>query len=353
MRTMRKPPVGARPGTLAIPPGVPESSLRVVAYDQMAMDEYDSPDLEDVRRLLASGRRLWVNVQGLGDEALLRGLAELFGMHVLALEDVVNVPVRPKAEPYNGQLLIISHVPVMTDATELTLRQVSVVLGPEYVLTFQEGTDDLLEPIRRRLEIPDSVMRKSPPDYLCYAILDVTIDGYYPVMEDLERRIDELEERVLIDASPETLRSLHITKAHLAALRHGISPQREAVNRLVQEEDDFFSPNVRTYLRDTMDHVIQMTEAVERARELVNGLINTHLSVLSNRMNEVMKTLTIIASIFVPLTFIAGLYGMNFRHMPELDFPWGYPALLALMVFVAGGMVVYFRRKGWLGRRRR
>jgi len=353
MRTMRKPPVGARPGTLAIPPGLPESRLLVVAYDETAMEEYDAPDLEDVRTLRASGRRVWVNVQGLGDEKLLRGLAELFGMHVLALEDVVNVPVRPKAEPYDDQLLIISHVPVMHGETDLTLRQVSVVLGPDYVLTFQEGTDDLLEPIRRRLEVPDSLMRKSPPDYLGYAILDVTIDGYYPVMEHLENHIDELEERVLVDASPETLRSLHIIKAQLAAVRHGIVPQREAVNRLVQEEDDFFSPEVRTYLRDTMDHVIQMTEAVERARELVNGLINTHLSVLSNRMNEVMKTLTIIASIFVPLTFIAGLYGMNFRHMPELDFPWAYPALLAVMVFVAGGMVVYFRRKGWLGGRRR
>ncbi len=353
MRRMRKPPVGARPGTLAIPSGVPDSLLRVVSYDDEGLEDLESAGIEDIEPLRTSGRRLWIDVRGLGDEALLRGLAELFGMHLLALEDVVNVPVRPKAEPYNGQLLIISHVPVVTGDMDLSLRQVSVVLGRDYVLTFQEGTDDMLEPVRRRILAPDSQTRRSSSDYLAYAILDTTVDAYYPVMDRLETGIEELEERVLVDASPETLRDLNRVKAQLAALRHAISPLREAVNRLIREEDELVSGNVATHLRDTADHVVQTTEAVERARELINELVNTHLSVLSNRMNEVMKTLTIIASIFVPLTFIAGLYGMNFRHMPELDVRWAYPALLLLMALVAGGMVMFFRRKGWLGRRRR
>ncbi|MDH3785481.1 MAG: magnesium/cobalt transporter CorA [Acidobacteriota bacterium] len=349
---MRKPPVGARPGTLAIPSDATKSVLRVLSYDAETIEEYDSPNLAEIRELTETGRRLWVDVQGLGDEQLLRGLAELFKIHPLALEDLVNVPVRPKTESYDRQLLVIAQMPRSTDDLELSLRQVSVVIGRDYLLTFQEGREDALEPVRKRLEVQNSLIRRSSSDYLGYAVLDTIVDAYYPVVESMGARIEELEEHVLADASPETLRELNSTKGRLLALRRGITPQREAVNKLIRDESELVSQQVRPYLRDTYDHVVQTTEAVESARELVNGLINTYLSVISNRMNEVMKTLTIVASIFVPLTFMAGIYGMNFENMPELQQQWAYPALLVLMALTTGGMVLYFWRKGWIGRRR-
>ena len=262
------------------------------------------------------------------------------------------MPVRPKTESYDRQLLVISQIPRSTDDLELSVRQVSVVIGRDYLLTFQEGREDALEPVRKRLKVQNSLIRKSSSDYLGYAILDTTVDAYYPVVESMGTRVEELEEQVLADASPETLRELNSIKGQLLALRRAITPQREAVNKLIRDENELVSQTVRTYLRDTYDHVVQTTEAVESARELVNGLVNTYLSVISNRMNEVMKTLTIVASIFVPLTFMAGIYGMNFENMPELQKQWAYPALLILMTLTAGGMVLYFWRKGWIGRRR-
>jgi magnesium transporter len=332
MRKMRKPPVGARPGTLAIPSGATKSVVRVLSYDERTLEEHQPPNLEGIRELKDTGRRLWVDVQELGDEKLLRGLAELFSIHPLALEDVANVPVRPKTESYDRQLLVISQIPRSTDDLELSIRQVSIVIGREYLLTFQEGRENAFEPVRKRLEVQNSLMRKSSSDYLGYAILDTIVDAYYPVVESMGTRVEELEEQVLADASPETLRELNSIKGQLLG--------------------ELVSDTVRTYLRDTYDHVVQTTEAVESARELVNGLINTYLSVISNRMNEVMKTLTIVASIFVPLTFLAGIYGMNFENMPELQKQWAYPAVLILMTLTAGGMVLYFWRKGWIGRRR-
>jgi magnesium transporter len=352
MRKMRKPPVGARPGTLAIPSGATKSVLQVLSYDEEVIEEHDSPNLEGIRELKDTGRRLWVDVQGLGDEKLLRGLAELFAIHPLALEDVANVPVRPKTESYDGQLLVITQMPRSTDDLELSVRQVSFVIGRDYLLTFQEGKEDALEPVRKRLQVQSSLMRKSSTDYLVYAVLDTIVDAYYPVVESMGTRLEELEERVLAEATPETLRDLNSIKGQLLTLRRAITPQREAVNKLIRDENELVSQTVRTYLRDTYDHVVQTTEAVENARELVNGLVNTYLTVISNRMNEVMKTLTIVASVFIPLTFMAGIYGMNFEIMPELQKQWAYPALLLLMTLTAGGMVFYFWRKGWIGGRR-
>jgi magnesium transporter len=313
MRKMRKPPVGAKPGTLAIPSGATKSVLRVLSYDDEVIEEHDSPDLESIRALKDTGRRLWVDVQGQGNEKLLRGLAELFAIHPLALEDVTNVPVRPKSESYDQQLLVITQMPRLTDDLELSVWQVSIVIGRDYLLTFQEGKEDALEPIRKRLNVQNSLMRKSSADYLGYAVLDTVIDGYHPVVESMGTQLEELEERVLAEASPETLRELNSIKSQLLTLRHAITPHREAVNKLIRDENELVGETVRTYLRDTYDHVIQTTEAVENARELVNGLINTYLTVISNRMNEVMKTLTIVASVFIPLTFMAGIYGMNFK----------------------------------------
>jgi len=200
--------------------------------------------------------------------------------------------------------------------------------------------------------VPNSRMRKLSSDYLAYAILDTIIDAYYPVIEEIAERLESLEEWVLTETSPETPRELNNMKGELLTLRRAIAPQREAVQALVRGDDEFVSDAVRVYLRDTFDHVVQIAEAVEQGREFVSGLMNTYLTIISNRMNEVMKTLTIVASIFIPLTFLAGIYGMNFENMPELGVKWAYPVLLGIMALLTGGMVLYFWRKGWLGRKR-
>jgi magnesium transporter len=350
MEDVRKPPVGAKPGTLAIDPRSPKPKIRAIAYDEESFEERELESVEELSAFRKRAEKMWIDIQGLGDECALRELAEEFSIHPLALEDVVHIPIRPKAEPYSDNMLIVSRMLRHTENDDVDTEQVSIIVGKGYVLTFQEDYGDVLDPVRHRLQVPNSMMRRLGPDYLAYAILDTIIDAYYPMIEKLGDRIEELEELVLSEASPETLRDLTTIKSTLLGLRRAVVPQRDAVNALIRDECEFVSDAVRLYLRDTYDHVVQTSEAVETARELVSGLMNTYLSVVSNRMNEVMKTLTIVASIFIPITFMAGLYGMNFEHMPELHLRWGYPVLILLMVAVGVGMLVYFKRKGWIGR---
>jgi len=350
MPEIRKPPVGAQPGTLVLGPDASQPIVRVSSYTAENLEELDAIDVETIEELKGSGRKLWVDVQGLGDEELLRRLAEIFAIHPLALEDVVHVPVRPKAEFYEENLLIVTRL-VESASGGLNVQQVSLFVGSDFVLTFRENYGEALEPVRQRLRYPKSRVRTSSSDYLGYAILDTIIDAYYPVMEDMAERLESVEEWVLEEASSETPRKLNDLKGELLTLRRAIAPQRESLQALLRGDEELVSDTVRVYLRDTFDHVVQIAEAVEQGREFVSGLMNTYLTVVSNRMNEVMKTLTIVASIFIPLTFLAGIYGMNFEHMPELGVRWAYPALLAVMAVVTGGMILYFWHKGWFGRK--
>ena len=352
MSQARQAAIGAQPGTLVIDPRASKSVIRVFSYDKDTIEDHRPLRVDGVKDLRVAGRNLWVDVQGLGDEPLLRGLAEIFSIHPLALEDVVHARSRPKAEPYKHNLLFVTRMLAGGHAEGLDVEQVSLLIGPDYVLTFQERPGDVLDPVRKRLQIPDSRIRNLACDYLAYAILDTIVDAYYPVVESMGDRIEKLEELVLAEASPQTLGELNTLRGQLLILRRAVAPQRDAVNTLIRDENELVSQNVRMFLRDTYDHIIQTSEAVETARELVSGLMNTYLSVVSNRMNEVMKVLTIMASIFIPLTFMAGIYGMNFDHMPELHVKSAYPLLLVAMGIIAAGMVVYFWRKGWIGRRR-
>jgi magnesium transporter len=291
----------------------------------------------------------WIDVHGLGDLHTLETLGKLFSLHPLALEDIVHVPTRPKAEAYDNNLLIITRMIQITGECDLESEQFSIVVGKNYVLTVQEWEGDVLEPVRQRLRAGRGIIRSAGAGYLGYAILDTIVDAYYPVIEVVADRLELMEEQVMVDPSPETLRELNRLKNLLIRIRRAVAPQREAVNHLVRDENEFLDATTRIYLRDTYDHCVSSSEAVEGCREFVNGLMNTYLTVISNRMNEVMKTLTILMSIFVPVTFMAGLYGMNFDHMPELHWKWSYPVLLLAMLAVAGGMLLYFRRLGWIG----
>lgn len=346
----RHPAVGARPGTLVIAEDAPSPKIRVIHYTRDAVREQEVTDIEQLREALSEDSITWVDVQGFGDEDAVRRIGEIFSLHSLAIEDVVNVPHRPKAEAYDAQLLLITRMVRLTGSLNIDIEQVSIVLGKGYVITFQERYGDVLDPVRSRIHgNKDLQFRSQGPDYLAYAILDTIIDGYYPVLEALGDQLGDLEDVVIVNPNPELLRKLNRTKNMLMNLRRSLWPQRESVNSLIRDSHPFVTDPTRTYLRDTYDHCIQTSEVIEMYREMVTGLMNTYLSSVANRTNDVMKVLTIMASIFIPLTLLAGIYGMNFENMPELHFWWSYPLVWMIMLLLAVGMILYFRRKGWIG----
>ncbi len=345
----RKHPPGASPGTLHIDAGAPKPVIRAFAYGPDRCAEIEVADPAALGDYVGKWPVVWVNVDGLGDEAMLRRLAELFGMHRLALEDVVNVHQRAKVEPYDKHLFIVARMVHLQE--HVVTEQVSILLGDNYVVTFQEGhPGDSFEMVRERLRSGRGPIRSAGPGYLAYALLDALIDAYFPVAEVFGERIEDLEDRVLARPDPSVVASIHAVKRDLLSLRRAMWPHREAVNSLLREESRFIDSETRLYLRDCYDHTIQLLDIIETYRELTTGLLDIYLSSISNRLSEIVKVLTIFAAIFAPLTFIAGVYGMNLM-MPEQNWPWAYPAVLALMAGVAGVLFLFFRRRGWIGRR--
>lgn len=344
----RHPPVGSRPGTLVVPAGAVPPRVRIIRYSADTIEDIEFGQPSALRSLIVPGTITWIDVQGLGDEKLLRGIGDAFGLHALALEDIVNAPQRPKAEEFAGHLLLVTRM-AQLNSEYLDVEQVAVVIGHGWLLSFQEQYGDVLDPVRRRLREGLGPMRRSGSDYLGYAIVDTIVDAYYPVIETLSDRIENLEDRVMTRPTSETLAHINAVRTDLVLLRRGVLPQREALGRLLREPGQFLSPELNPYLRDTFDHCDQLAEVIDSHRELVNGLTNTYLTLLSNKTNDVMRVLTIMASIFIPLTFLAGIYGMNFDYMPELRSRWAYPVLISIMVAVAIAMLYFFRRRGWLG----
>lgn len=346
----RQPKVGATPGTLVISKKSPEPQIHAITYNGDTIREVDVVDVERLSEVFDEGHVTWVDVQGFGDRRKLEAIGDYFELHPLLLEDMVNVPQRPRVEMYDDQLLIIVRMVRADEAGELVSEQFGLVVTDSYLLTFQEYHGDILDPVRRRLRTNKGVIRKQSAAYLAYAIADTIIDGYFPVLELVGRQLDELDDEVLERPTPELVGKLHEMKNRLVNLRRWLWAQREAVDTLIRGDIPLINDELRVYLRDTYSHCVQTSEVAEMYRELAAGLMNTYLSVVANRTNEVMKVLTVMASIFIPLTFIAGIYGMNFDNMPELHVRWAYPAVWVAMLGTAGGMLVYFWRKGWLGR---
>ncbi|MGE3182199.1 MAG: magnesium/cobalt transporter CorA [Phycisphaerae bacterium] len=339
---------GARPGTLVMHPEAQPVSLRAFVYDAESLEEPVVAGVQDVPKLLAGGRKVWLDINGLGSEDVLRKLGEIFHIHPLALEDVVNLPQRPKVEAYDEHLLIITRMVRAEGEMKIDYEQVSLLLGKNYVVTFQERCGDVFDPVRERLRRGGGPIRKLGPDYLAYALLDAVIDGYYPVLEKLGDALEDLETEIVAQPHPANLRTIHRAKRELLAVRRGIWPQREKLNTMIRDDSAYITDEVRVYLRDCYDHCVQIMDAVESYRELASGLMDVYISSVGFRQNEIMKVLTIMASIFIPLTFLVGIYGMNFEHMPELHAKWGYPILIAVMAMVATVMLVYFKRRGWI-----
>jgi len=353
----RRTPPGSPPGTLISDPGAVAPVVQYIGYGPDDLEARGIVDFEDLEALTGRWPVVWINVDGLADLELIRRLGEVFGLHRLALEDVVNVHQRPKVEEYEGHTFIVTRM--IHDGEGLTTEQVSMFLGPDVVLTFQERPGDCFQPVRDRLRRSQGIIRTRQADYLAYALLDAVIDSYFPVLEALGERLERLEEAVMDRPHDAHAVEIHDMKRDLLTVRRAVWPQREMANILSREALPHVSHRTRVYLRDCYDHAIQLMDLVETYREIASGLLDVYLSSVSARMNEVMKVLTIIATIFIPLTFISGLYGMNFDrdaspwNMPELGWYWGYPFALGVMAAIAIGLLIAFWRIGWIGSDRR
>ncbi|MCC7407292.1 MAG: magnesium/cobalt transporter CorA [Phycisphaeraceae bacterium] len=358
------------------PPGLSPEQLTAIARDQQAAPGtvseptviccYDyAPDrctrqiVTDLPAFLAQPldpavHVRWINIDGLGDIGVIATLADHFKLHPLAVEDLLHSPQRPKFEVFNGSttggddLIFIVMVMARLVENSVLTEQVSLFLRDRVVLTFQETQGDVWDPIRQRLAQEGSRLRQHDASFLAYALLDAVVDHHFPVLEFYGDKLEALEDRVLDDPAPRVIQQVHAIKRELLLLRREVWPLREAVSQFQREPSTLVSDATRTFLRDVHDHAVAVIELIETYRELAGGLAETYLSSVSVRMNEVMKVLTIFASIFIPLTFLAGVYGMNFHFLPELDWKWSYPVFWGICVATAAGMLVWFRRQKWL-----
>jgi magnesium transporter len=342
---------GSSPGLVLPDPSHPRPVIHVMAYGPGSVVERDIATADEAFAMVGQRPVTWINVEGLGDAATIERFGELFGLHRLALEDTVNVHQRAKVEDYGEVLFIVLRMVHCGDeeGRRCSTEQISLFLGPNWLLTFQEGQPgDSFNRVRSRLREKGGRMTSLGGDYLAYALIDAAIDNYYPALEVYAEWLDELEDLVLDARGVRAIDELHEVKADLLVLRRAIWPLRDAMALLAREETTRFSEATRPYLRDCYDHIVQVVELVETYRELSADLRDLYMSSLSNRINDTMRVLTIISTLFIPLTFIAGVYGMNFDNMPELHWSFGYPLALGSMLLTAVSMLIFFYRQGWI-----
>ncbi len=349
-------PPGTAPGTLAETraPSEARYQIRLIDYTASEFTEKDLVAAADCRPYLERDSTTWIHVQGEITAPVLEELGAIFALHALALEDVLNIGQRPKLDRFDGQVFVAMALP--SDYTrDGNMTQVSLFYGTQFIVSFHAGEVDPFEPVRGRLRKPAGRIRTLQADYLLYCLLDLVIDEGFPVLETLGDRIEEMESEVLEARDRQTAGKIHELKRELLLLRRMLWPQRDVINALLRDEGEWISDFTRVHLRDCYDHTVQIIELLETYRDITSGILDVYLTTISNRLNETMRVLTLIATIFIPLTFIAGLYGMNFGDntsspwaMPELRWYYGYPLSLLLMAAVVAGMLVYFRRKKWL-----
>ena len=289
----------------------------------------------------------WINVDGLQEVDIIKKVGEEFNLHSLVLEDIANTGQRPKIEDFSDYVFTVLKM-IQYTQEEIRTEQVSLLFGIDWVLSFQESSGDTFDAVRNRLRASESRIRKRGPDFLVYSLIDSIIDNYFVVLEKIGERIEEIEDELIYNPVPETLQKLHDLKREMILLRKSVWPLREVISRLERWESKLIKKSTDIFLRDIYDHTIQVIDAIESFRDMLSGMLDIYLSSISNRMNEVMKVLTIIATIFIPLTLVAGVYGMNFRFMPELGWDWGYPFVLLFMLGIGIIMLFYFRNKKWL-----
>jgi magnesium transporter len=347
---------GSLPGTIAITQSAKPPEIVLIEYNQNEIIHLPSLTPSECASHLDTESVSWFDIAGLGDESTLQQLGRVFSLHPLVLEDVVNVPQRPKLEDRQEQLVIITQMAnLKPKEAGFWLEQVSLVLGKNYLLTVQEEPErDCFTPIRDRIKRDRGIIRQQGADYLAYTLWDAIIDGYFPVLEVYGEKIEQLEDEALERPSRSTLAKIYQIRRELLALRRGIWSQRDALNNLLQGGYLLIGNSTLPYFKNCYDHTVQIIDTIETYRDLTSGLMDIYLSAVNNKMNEIMKLLTVISSIFIPLTFVAGIYGMNFNpdaspwNMPELNWYWGYPFCLGVMVTIALVLITYFWRRGWL-----
>jgi len=344
---------GLAPGTLQAPKDAIQPVITVFAYDIDGIEEPKITNVAEIAPYIKKWPTIWVNVDGLGDAKVISALGEMFGLHPLAQEDVLHIPQRAKVEEYDNHMFATMRM-VTKENDMPSLEQISIFWGKNFVITFQEDIGDVFDGVRERLRKGGRRLRMAHADYMAYALIDAVIDGYFPILEDYGDRLDELEQQILARPSRDEMTRIHKTKRELQAMRLCVWPIREALNKITADTK-LVRKETLVFLRDCQDHVIQILDIVENYRERVSSLSDLYLSSISNRMNEVMKVLTIISTIFMPLTFIVGIYGMNFNtevspyNMPELNHPYGYVITLGVMAVIVILMFIFFRGLGWLG----
>ena len=342
-----RPPPGSAPGIIVSDPDAPHPVMRVIAYSTTEIVEQRIADIGEVSEFFNRYPVIWVNIDGLGDVDTIRRSGEMFGLHRLALEDVSATHQRPKVEEYDEHTFIVLRMPV--EGERFDSEQISIFLGDKYVLTFQESEGDCWDAVRERLRHARGRLRHSGADYLAYALIDSIIDSYFPILEAAGEEVERLEDELTENANTAVVGRIHGVKRDLLGLRRIIWPLREMINALIRDRSPRISESTQPYLRDCYDHAITLLDIVETYRDIAAGLHDLYLSSMSNRLNEIIKVLTIISTIFIPLGFIASLYGMNFEDMPELHWKYGYVFALGLMGAVAAILLGYFWRKGWIG----
>ena len=350
------PQVGAPPGQLVIPPGSPPPRIDVTTYDEQDYQRVKEDSIGDLSHWFQQPGVVWMDVNGLGDSDIIVAIGNAFHLHKLTLEDILHLTQRPKIEEYGDHLYVVVQFPVFDG--EQDFEQISIILRDRSVLSVQSTSTNRFEAIVQRLETSKGRIRVSGADYLCYALLDLTVDAYFPVLEEREMFLGRKEEEIFRGGAGVDVRDIYETRRTLMALRRNLWGIREALNTLLRDGHHQMQADTLVYLRDTYDHVVRALELSETQRETCSSLVDLHQTMLGQRMNEIMKVLTIIATIFIPLTFIAGIYGMNFDpeaspwNMPELAWRFGYPAVWTLMLGMGVLMLYLFRRLGWLGEKR-
>lgn len=357
MLTMRYHAPGTAPATLTLRSEAARSKpvITLVEYNAETIEERKIGRVEELFHCKTNNKVNWINVDGLGDIELLRAIGEHFGLHPLSLEDVLNTGQRPKLEEYDDHFFIVAQMVFCEGKGDVSFEQVSIFLGRNFLITFQEeGTRDVFEAVRVRLRGGRGFARKMGHDYLAYALLDAVVDHYFPVLESLGEVIEDLEDELVERPVRSCVMRLHELKRIFLQLRRSAWPEREVLNAMSRDESGLITHETKIFLRDCYDHTIQIMDVIESYRDLTSGMMDLYLSSLGMRTNEIMRVLTVVTTIFIPLTFIAGVYGMNFDtaaspyNMPELKHPYGYPICLAVMAVIAIGMVIFFRKKRWL-----
>ena len=342
---------GLPPGTL-VHIGEKKSEtpkITIIDYDEASFQEKEIKTIEECLLFKDKPTVTWMNVDGLHQIEILEKIGECYGLHPLVMEDILNTDQRPKMEDYGDYIyIVLKMLDQSNKSNEVVTEQISLILGPNFVFSFQEREGDVFDPIRERIRNGKGRIRKMGVDYLAYALLDSIVDNYFIILEKLSEKIEYLEDKLVTRPTPEALQTIHHLRREMIFLRKAVWPLREVISGLERNESLLIKESTKIYLRDIYDHTIQAIDTIETFRDMVSGMLDIYLSSVSNRLNSVMKVLTIIATIFMPLTFLAGIYGMNFKYMPELEWRWGYPAIWLIMTGIGVLMLVYFKKKNWL-----